>query len=190
MSSRFILTWPQMPNFTESLMWQNHPRWTILLNTLRVKETDAKPNREMNFLMNPVNPGNQVGIKGSYEAFYDVRSSFFVCEACGFCFITYCNLVLKMHSGGLHNWMKAIDSNDWNVSVAISKIFLISISHSPNRRYDYRMRMSQLSLLTAWPLHFYKVSLINNIAGCETKLPIINDRDKYFWWLLYHLDQK
>lgn len=40
------------------------------------------------------------------------------------------------------------------------------------------MGMSQLSFLTVQSLHFYKVSLTNNIPGSETKLQVINDSDK------------
>lgn len=40
------------------------------------------------------------------------------------------------------------------------------------------MERSQLSVQSEQPLHFYKVSLINNIPRSETKLHVINDNDK------------
>lgn len=73
--------------------------------------------------------------------------------------------------------MKAIDSNDGNVSGATSKIMLISTLHADGMLIGWAQASS---LLPVPHVHFYKVSLIDGIPGGDTKLHIMNGRDTCF----------
>lgn len=75
--------------------------------------------------------------------------------------------------------MKAIDSNDGNVSGAISKTVLMFTSHPPYRHGMLIGWAQASSPLPSPALHFYKIGLINDIPGSDTKLHIMNDRDTY-----------
>lgn len=75
MSSRFIWVRLQRLSVNESRMWQNQMQWAILLRTLCVQETEPSQTERWVFLMNLVNLGKRVGIRGSYGAFYGASSS-------------------------------------------------------------------------------------------------------------------